>query len=226
MPLINFTVNDKIFVKDPHSSDLGRKILKASIDLIAELGFEAFTFRKLAKQIGSTEASVYRYFENKHRLLLYLTAWYWTWLEHRLMFGLANISSAEQRLEIAIKLLTEPIETDMAFDYINEQKLNRIIFDESSKCYLTKEVDSENKDGVFVAYKRVVEHVGSIVLEINSKYKYPHMLVSNMIEGAHLQRFFAQHLPRLTDSIKGEDAVTDFYNDLVFKSIGSKGKKK
>ena len=37
---------------------------------------EEFTFRKLAQKINTTEASVYRYFENKHRLLIYILAWY------------------------------------------------------------------------------------------------------------------------------------------------------
>jgi hypothetical protein len=45
------------------------------------------------------------------------------------------------------------------------------------------------------------------------------MLISTMIEGAHNQRFFAEHLPRLTDVIKGEDSVTQFYLDMVTKSI-------
>jgi hypothetical protein len=40
-----------------------------------------------------------------------------------------------------------------------------------------------------------------------------------MIEGSNQQRFFAEHLPRLTNSRKEEDLVEDFYMDLVFKTI-------
>ena len=79
---VSITVNDRIYLKDPESSELGLKILKGSIDMIDEMGLEAFTFGKLAKRIGSTEASVYRYFESKHKLLIYLTAWYWAWMEY------------------------------------------------------------------------------------------------------------------------------------------------
>jgi hypothetical protein len=43
--------------------------------------------------------------------------------------------------------------------------------------------------------------------------------VSTMIEGAHHQRFFADHLPRLTDSIKGKDSITSFYKEMVLKAI-------
>ena len=51
---------------------------------MVEIGFESFTFKKLAAKIESTEASVYRYFENKHKLLIYLVSWYWNWVEYRL----------------------------------------------------------------------------------------------------------------------------------------------
>jgi AcrR family transcriptional regulator len=221
---VRFDLNEHLFLKDPLTSDLGMKILTASIDLIDEIGYEAFTFRKLAQKISSTEASIYRYFENKYKILLYLSAWYWNWMEYRLSFRLANIDSAHKRLDIAISVLTEPITEDSAFSHINEVKLNRIIIGESSKCYLSKGVDDENELGVFIAYKRLVQKVSEILLEINNRYKYPHMLISTVIEGAHLQRFFADHLPRLTDAVKGEDAVTSFYQELVNKTIATKKK--
>lgn len=223
---VQFKLNEHLYLKDPQSSELGKKILSGSIDLIDEIGFEAFNFKKLGSSIGSTEASVYRYFESKHKVLLYLSAWYWNWAEYRMIFRLANIESAEKRLRIAITALTEPIQEDSDFSFINEVKLNQIIIGESSKGYLTKEVDNENRDGVFLAYKRIVQDVCDIVLEIDRNYKYPHMLISTMIEGAHLQRYFADHLPRLTDTVKGEDAVTSFYQDLVFKALVSSEKSK
>jgi hypothetical protein len=53
----NFDINPSIYIKDPESSDLGRKIVKRSIDLIHDYGIEAFTFKKLANDIHSTEAT-------------------------------------------------------------------------------------------------------------------------------------------------------------------------
>lgn len=216
---IKIQVNEKVFTKDPDSSDLGKKIIRGSIDLINEIGFEQFTFKKLAVEIGSTEASVYRYFDSKHYLLVYITLWYWGWMEYRLVFGLSNIECAEERLNKAIKLLTEPIEEDTNFLHINEIKLNRIVIAESSKIYQSKSVDQENSEGFFLSYKNLVQRVSDIILEINPKYKYPHMLVSTIIEGAHHQRFFAEHLPRLTDVIKGEDAITTFYQKMAISQL-------
>lgn len=216
---MSIQVNEHVYLKDPETSELGRKIISSSIDLIDEIGLEAFTFKKVAAKIGSTEASVYRYFESKHKLLLYLITWYWAWMEYRLVFGLANIASPEERLERAIILLTEQVVEDGSFEHINEIKLNRIVICESSKAYHTKDVDEENKVGMFAGYKELVQRVCDVILEINPHYKYPHMLVSTMIEGSHHQRYFAEHLPRLTDIVKGEDAITEFYKEMIFKAI-------
>lgn len=216
---IGIKVNDRIYLKDPESSDLGKSIISGGIDMIDEIGFEAFTFRKLAQQIGTTEASIYRYFESKHRLLIYLSCWYWRWMDYRLMLVTANIDSPKERLQRSVSLLVKQVEQDSDFSHINEVKLNRIIISESSKAYLNKHVDDENKDGFFLDYKQLVARVCQIIIEINPDYQYPHMLVSSVIEGAHLQRYFAEHLPRLTDVIDGEDSISEFFLKLVFKAI-------
>ena len=218
---VSIQVNDNIFLKNPESSELGRRIISGSIDLIDEMGFEVFTFRKLGQQINSTEASIYRYFENKHKLLLYLTSWYWGWLEYHLVFRTANIHSPYERLKKAIATLTEQLTDDNSFTHINKVKLYHILISESSKAYLTKAVDVENKEGFFTGYKKLVARVSEIILEINPDYKYPHMLVSTVIEGAHHQRYFAKHLPKLTDVVKGEDSITEFYKNIVLKAIAN-----
>ena len=218
---IKLTVNEHVYTKDPQSSDLGRRIISGSIDLINELGFDNFTFRKLAQHINSTEASVYRYFDSKYKLLLYLTGWYWAWLEYKMAFKLHNIPSPMDRLERAINLLTEPPKSDINYDYINTEKLSQIVISESAKTYLTKDVDEENSYGVFLDYKNLVGRVADIVLEINPDYKYPKMLISTVIEGVHQQRFFGEHLPRLTDLYENEDSPALFFKQMVFELIAN-----
>lgn len=216
---IGIQVNERIYLKNPESSDLGRSIISVGIDLIDELGFEAFTFRKLSQKIGTTEASIYRYFESKQRLLIYLSSWYWRWVDYKLILAITNVDSAEERLKRAITLVVKQVEQDSNFTHIDELKLNRIIISESSKAYLNKHVDDENREGFFQDYKKLVGRIGAIINEINPNYKYPHMLVSTIIEGAHLQRYFAQHLPRLTDVVTGEDSASEFSVQLVFTAI-------
>jgi AcrR family transcriptional regulator len=159
-PNIQIKIDERVFTKDPSSSDLGKKIILHSIGLIDDLGFEAFTFSKLADKIQCTEASVYRYFENKHRLLIYHLTWYWTWMEYRLTLATANIKSPEERLKIAIRLLTSPLEQEPRLPQVDEAALYRIVIAESQKVYLTKNVDEENKQGLFFSYKRLCKKSG------------------------------------------------------------------
>ena len=216
---ISLTITDCSFLRNPDSSDLGRKIISGSIELIDDYGFEDFNFKKLAQHIGSTEASVYRYFENKHKLLLYLTSWYWSWMDYRLALAVVNIDDPNECLMRCLTVLTAKPVNDTTFHHIDEERLNRIIISESSKSYLTKMVDEENREGAFSAYKSLVARVSSIVKAINKDFKYANMMVSTLIEGVHHQRYFAEHLPGLTSSVEGEDAVVEFYKQMVLKTM-------
>ncbi|WP_353088775.1 TetR/AcrR family transcriptional regulator, partial [Flavobacterium sp.] len=162
---IIIAVNDKLYVKNPESSDLGRKIIQHSILLIDEIGFDAFTFKKLGERIGSNESSLYRYFENKHKLLLYLSSWYWGWMEYRLVLETNNIPDPKTKLLKGIEILTEKVKDDSATLHINEALLNNIIILEFTKTILTKEVDRENREGFFLVYKRVINRLVNLILE-------------------------------------------------------------
>lgn len=216
---IKITVKEGIFIKDPDSSELGKKILKGSIELIVECGFDTFTFKKLAKHIGSTEASVYRYFENKHKLLIYLNSWYWGWMEYRLVFQTANISNPREQLKKAIELVSEPVAEDQSIAHINEVKLQEIMINESNKAYFTKEVDRENKQGYFLTYKSLVARLAEIVLRINPDYPFANMLAATITEGALHQRFYSKHLPSLTNKKPKQDLIPEFYHQLALSAI-------
>ncbi len=216
---IKISVNSNLYIKNPDTSDLGNSIISNSIVLIDELGFEKFTFKKLSIKINSPESSIYRYFKSKHTLLVYLTNWYWSWIECRLVLVTINIDSPEEKLKRSIAVLTTPVLEDKAISYVNEILLNKIIITESVKAYHTKDVDEKNKKGCFETYKNVVNRIANLILEINSKFEYPHMLISTVAEGSHQQRFYSKHLPALTDIKKNDDAISKFYQELVFKMI-------
>lgn len=216
---VNIKLNEALYQKDPNSSELGKMIVSESIVMLSELGLEKFTFKKLGIKIQSPESTIYRYFKNKQMLLNYLTCWYWSWIEYKIVFSTMNIADPKRKLKIALTVLTEEVVEDSSFSHIDEVLLNRIIVTESAKTYLNKNVDKENEKGFFLAYKSVVQRVSDFVLEIKSDFLYPHMLISTVIEGAHHQRFFKEHLPRLTDTFDGIDAVSEFYQMLVFKIL-------
>ena len=216
---IKIEVSSELYSKNPDSSKLGQKIISNSIELINDIGFELFTFKKLGLLIHSPESSIYRYFENKHALLIYLTSWYWTWIEYRVVFATSNIASAKERLRKSIQILTKPTLIDNSISYVNEVTLSEIIFTESLKAYHTKNVDEENKKGSFRAYKRVVQRIAAIVLEIAPEFKFSRSLISTVIEGAHQQKYFAEHLPELTDVSTDTNSIAEFYTELVFNTL-------
>jgi hypothetical protein len=218
---LQIKMNEKLFVKNPEATELGKKIILHSVQLIHEEGFEAFTFKKLAKAIGTTEAGIYRYFENKHRLLMYITAWYWSWLEYQVTFHTNNITDPVVKLKKTIALLATPIDDSITTTHVNESVLHQIIITEGSKAYLTKKVTVDNKDHLFKPYKDLCAKIGNIVLECNPNYPYPKSLSSTIIEMAHLQNFFMNHLPSLTDfgKEKNEADIILFLESLVFSSL-------
>ena len=215
---INISIESSFYCKDPESTELGKKIVQVGIELMDKLGYEAFTFKKLGVEINSNESSIYRYFESKHAFLVYLVNWYWSWIEYKLVFATANIVSAEELLKKSIELLTEEVKEDSSFTFINEVLLYKIINTESSKAYYTIDVDKENEKGFYKTYKRVVQRVCDFVLEVNPQFKYPHMLISTIIEGAHHQNYFSKHLPALTDVEEGKNNIVEFYLKLT-KSV-------
>ena len=218
---LHIKMNEALFLRNPESSELGKNILKHSVQLISKTGFEAFTFKKLAEDIGTTEAGIYRYFENKHKLLVYLTAWYWAWLEFQISFHTNNMNDPAEKLKRVIKLLATTVEDDENTSYINESLLYQIIIAEGSKAYLTKQVGEDNKQQFFKPYKDLCAVVGTIILACCPHYKYPKSLASTIIEMAHFQNFFMNNLPSLTDfgNNKEESEIIAFLNDLVFNSL-------
>ena len=218
---LQIKMNEKLFLRNPEQTELGKKILLHSIQLIHKNGFESFTFKKLAEDIGTTEAGIYRYFENKHRLLIYITAWYWSWLEYRIAFNIANIKDPVVKIKKVIKLLATTVEDDIKTSYVNENILHQIIISEGTKAYLTRHVSEDNKDQLFKPYKDLCAKIGGIILESNPKYKFPKSLSSTIIEMAHFQNYFMNNLPSLTDFGKDKDElkIVSFLEDLVFSSI-------
>ncbi len=219
---VKFAINEKIFLRNPESSEVGKLMVKKAIDLIYELGFEQFTFKKLAQEINSTEATIYRYFENKHRLLLYILNWYWCYMEFLVTFKLENVADKKEQLKIIVHLLTHELaESTSQFDY-NKKYLNQIVISESSKVYLVKDVAEINKDAVFKPYKDLCAKIAEVISSYNPNYQFPRSLSTTLIETSHHQQFFSVNLPKLTDisAHNKVDFTNQFLVDLMFQVLG------
>ncbi len=212
---IQMELNERLYLRDPQETKLGKKIIQNSIILIDEIGFEKFTFKKLAVRIESTEASVYRYFENKHKLLVYLVSWYWEWVKFQIDFNTMNIVDPREKLKRVLSVLAEASKANPYVEHVDEQTLHRIVIAEASKAYHTKEVDEENKEGFFLNYKVLTTKISDIIKEINPDFPYPTALASNLIEMANNHIYFAEHLPSLTDVKINEGRDLSEIQDLL-----------
>jgi hypothetical protein len=226
MSEVNITIGERYYIKDPQSSDLGRNIISVGIAMLDELGYEEFTFKKLAAKINSTEASVYRYFENKHTLLVYLTTWYWSWIEYMIDYKTHFITNNEEKLREILKIICH-YDAEIAatnISGIDIYALRRLVLIESDKTYLTKHVDEINNKGLFKGFKSLCHKISEVILMINPTYKYPNSIVSTILEASHQQAFFALHLPSLTEVVKDRSEsvgqqVYHFVEDTVMRLI-------
>jgi AcrR family transcriptional regulator len=218
---VRLSINDKLYVKDPESSELGRGILRDSIDLIDGVGFDNFTFKRLATRLNTTESSVYRYFENKHKLLLYLSSWYWSWLDMHLVLRTTNIASAEERLRLMIEVMCNPDWSDYPQESMDLNRLRQIVIAESAKAYLIHEVDHANREGLFAGYKQLCKRLSDVIKEIAEDFPYPRTLSSTIVEGILHQSYFAVHFPSITDIDSAGGGLSGYYYHMAISAIKS-----
>lgn len=219
---LKFKLNEHLYLRDPENSEVGKLIIENGIELIYEVGFEQFTFKKLAQKINSTESTIYRYFSSKHKLLTYILNWYWCYLEFVAKMYLQEMSNSEQKLRMILEIITHNYHSNSQILAYDLDKLQNIVIAESSKSYLVKEVDEINQELVFTPLKSLCKFIGEIILEIKPNFSYPNSLASTLLETAHDQQFFSEHLPKLTDNKSSNEHkkyVLDYLNVLAFSVI-------
>ena len=220
--VFNPSLNDRLFLKNPQSTELGKKIIRESITLMADIGYEQFTFKKLAAEIQTTEATIYRYFVNKHKLLIYLVSWYWNYLEFQMIVQLSNLTDPADKIRKVIDILVWEDNLEIDFGAFDHKALYYITIAEGNKTFLSKDVDENNKDMLYKPFKDLAGRIAGVFSEYNPSYKYPNTLASSVIDLSHLQHYFMHHLPRLSDFAKKKRPkdIEAFLEDLVFKTLG------
>jgi AcrR family transcriptional regulator len=220
---VKIQLSETLYLRDPQESKLGRNIIRHSISLLDELGLEEFTFKKLAVRMDSTEASIYRYFSNKHVLLAYLSSYYWSWIRYRIEIDNKNVKDLVKQLEQIIDILVDAAKAQPDAEYIDMEALHRIVVSESTKVYHTKLVDDDNRKGFFHTYKALCSNIAAIISKINPQYPYPKALATTLMEMAKNNIYFAFHLPRLTDIVIDKNnfqPAVDLLNHFAFTQLG------
>lgn len=209
MPQVNISIDicESIYIRNPLETSLGKKIIKHSIILLNEIGFEDFNFKKLAIHMESTEASVYRYFENKYKLLAYLVSWYWDFMHFMILMDTRNMNSPKEKLMRMIESLVNSIGDAAVPEYVDHAKLHTIVLENATKVYHNKQVDELKKEGFYNNLKKLVKTISGTISEIDSDFKYPYTLAANIVDLSLNNEYNMLHLPRLTDFQDGK------YND-------------
>lgn len=223
---LNFKLPEKLYIKDPQESGYGKRLLTNAIELINDLGFESFTFKKLGIKMESSEVSVYRYFENKHMLLLYLNCWYCEWVNYLIEIRTLNVEDPKDKLKRAIHCMIHANTESELTEYINEHLLFQIIMKEGSKTYHISDVDEENKYGLFLPYKILVGKLAAIIKEVEPSFKYSRSLASTIFEMINNQIYYSEHLPKLT-SLNPKNKIMELekmVNHFAFGSVAYKSK--
>lgn len=216
-------LNEKLYLRDPEGTDVGKQIVRQAVTMISVIGYEQFTFKKLAIEINSTEATVYRYFENKHKMLIYLLDWYWSFIEFQVIFQLNNITDPTKKIKKLIDILVWEDNDESTFTELDQKALYYIAIAEGSKTYLSKDVDENNKELLYKPFKDLCARVANLFTEYNPKYKYPASLASTLVETSHVQYYFMHHLPRLCDFAKKKNPkdLEAYLEHLVFGALNA-----
>jgi AcrR family transcriptional regulator len=218
---INFQLSPKLYLKNPEDSEIGKLIISHGIAMIFKIGYEKFTFKKLALEIPTTEATVYRYFENKHKFLNYVVDIYWSAIAFYIKYSIQNIQNPEEKLKIIVDLLVWEDNQEVLISNYDLKQLFYIVVEEGSKTYLSKDIDELNKDMIYKPYKDLNELIAKVLLEVNSSYLYSDTLANILIESSHSQYFFMQHLPRLSSFSNKKDPKTleGFLVEMIMKAL-------
>jgi hypothetical protein len=135
-------------------------------------------------------------------------------MEYQLIIKTMSMTDNSLRLDTAVHILTQEVVQDMNFEHIDEVTLSKIVVEEYSKSYLTKEVDKENKDGYFAIYKRLVLRLRDMITAVNPEYAFAASLSSTIIEGSLHQHFLKRHFAALTDCNQ-KVSPTDYFLNLT-----------
>ncbi|MBU6323957.1 MAG: TetR/AcrR family transcriptional regulator [Bacteroidetes bacterium] len=206
-------LNGPAYLKDPDSSETGRDILLFGAEMMACGGIESFTFRKLASRAGITEATVYRYFSNKHQLLLYLLNRYWNALEYKAMQETVHINEPLERLQRLAELLTGPVAQAGKDEFAGH--LYAIAMSESVKVHLGTETGSDWQKGMLNGYARITGLVAETLRTANPDYPYPRAWAATFVDSAMQQQFLLRHLPELTEVQSAPTSLTRFLLSLI-----------
>ncbi len=203
--LIHLRPDPSLSLRDPEGTAVGRAMLSGGLHLMSALGLEAFTFRKLAAEIGRTEVSLYNYFPNKQRLLQYYFQLYWLWLRQSCGLEVERARDPRDALRRSISVLCGVWPRDIPSLQLDAKTLRLLVIEEGMKSYLHKNVDADNAQRLFAPYKDLSAFFARRLTACRRAVPMPRSFATTIIEMAHSLPFAMEHLPSLTELSSRKD---------------------
>lgn len=205
MSSVQLRPDPELRLRDPERTELGRAMLSGGLGLMNEIGLEAFTFRKLAASIGSTEVTLYRYFPNKQRLLQYYFQLYWLWLRQLCGREVERARDPLDALRRSIDAICGIWPKDAPDLQLDAHALRLLVIEEGMKSYLHKQVDADNARRLFAPYKELSAFLAGRLTACRRGVPMPRSFATTVIEMAHSLPFAMEHLPSLTELSSRKD---------------------
>lgn len=205
MSLVHLRPDPALSLRDPESTELGRSVLEGGLSLMNAIGLEAFTFRKLAAEIGSTEVTLYKYFPNKQRLLQYYFQLYWLWLRQVCGREVERSRDPQEALRRSVEAICGVWPKDAPPLQLDPEALRLLVIEEGMKSYLHKQVDEDNARRLFAPYKELSAFLAERIKACRRDVPMPRSFATTVIEMAHSLPFAMEHLPSLTELSSRKD---------------------
>lgn len=213
---------DGLYVKNPQNSELGRDLISSAAEMIGSSGIEAFTLLKLARKVGCTEATVYRYFGSKQQLLYYLMNLYWGYVAFSVDYHSQKHKSARKQLREAIEVISNPhIEefTDSAL----AASLKSVAIQEGIRIHLTPALSEDLKKGHLAHYVQLISLFETLIREAHPDYEYSRSLAGTLIDASLQQLFHHMHKTPFSDKPCETSGPAGFLKSLLPQEKGAHG---
>ncbi len=203
-----------LYLKNPKGSEIGESIVEMGAHFLGNFGLEELTFKKLAIEVGCTEATIYRYFNNKQQLLLYILNIYWSWQEYVIVFNCQNIENAEIKLKRVISALAKP-----EFEFLaNRTFANNVLLtaiNEGVKAHYTIHIQNEMDHGKTIGYQRLISRIAEYIEEYNKLYPYSNSMAICLADSALQQLFIQSHHKNKTKTAIGVENIEKFLFSIL-----------
>jgi len=216
--LFSLQVSEIFYLRNPHTTALGKKMIAQAIEMIDDVGYSQFTFKKLALSINSVEASIYRYFENKEHMLFYLVATYWTATNFRVKFYTQMLKSHEERLFTTIDVLTgiqEASVPGLVFDrYEALQRIARKNYFYALTILKNKENGEVLEKELFRLSKEIQDHLEASIKKLAPSFTHSALMADTIMNKGLYSReeLRSAGLPM---NVEGYKQMADFLKEVL-----------